>query len=81
MATVTLKERKARALQERRAALDRVLPRLAEEAARFRGQYVLFGSAARGELRANSDIDLLADFPVGVRIGGDLRGRARLCRV
>ena len=64
MATlVTLKERKARALEERRAAFDSLLPRLAEAATRFHGRYVLFGSAARGELRANSDIDLLADFP------------------
>lgn len=60
---VTLKERKARALAARRAAHDRLLPRLADEAARYGGRYILFGSAARGELRANSDVDLLADFP------------------
>ena len=60
---VTLKERKTRALAARRAAHDRLLPRLADEAARYGGRYILFGSAARGELRANSDVDLLADFP------------------
>ena len=59
---VTLKERKMRALKARREALLRVRPRLIEEAARHGGRYRIFGSAARAEIHADSDIDLLADF-------------------
>ena len=60
---VTLKERKARALAAREAALAQLKTRLAAEAARLGGCYRIFGSAARYELRPDSDIDLLADFP------------------
>ncbi len=59
---VTLKDRKARLLANRRAALARLELRLAEAAARYGGRYRLFGSAARGEMRPDSDVDLLADF-------------------
>ena len=59
---VTLKDRRARSLANRRAALARLELRLAEAAAEYGGRYRLFGSAARGEMRPDSDVDLLADF-------------------
>ena len=74
---VTLKERKARALAARRAAHDRLLPRLADEAARYGGRDILFGSAARGEMHAHSDLDLLV---IKERLGprrGETSGRIR----
>ena len=59
---VTLKEREARLLANRRAALAQLEPRLATAAAQYGGRYRMFGSAARGEMRPDSDVDLLADF-------------------
>ena len=59
---VTLKEREARLLASRRAALARLELRLASVAAQYGGCYRMFGSAARGEMRPDSDVDLLADF-------------------
>ena len=63
MPIVTLKERQARALARRRATQERIEAVLAAAAVQHGGRYRLFGSAARGEIRADSDIDLLADFP------------------
>ena len=62
-AIVTLKERRTRALAAREAALAQLKIRLAAEAGRHGGCYRIFGSAARDEMRPDSDIDLLADFP------------------
>ena len=59
---VTLKDRQARSLANRRAALARLEVRLAAVAAEYGGRYRLFGSAARGDMRPDSDVDLLADF-------------------
>ena len=60
---VTLKERKARILARRKAALAQLELRLAAAAAQHGGCYKLYGSAARGAMRPDSDVDLLADFP------------------
>lgn len=60
---VTLPERKARALARRRAAVERVSTKLAGFAREKGGRYLIFGSAARDELRFDSDLDLLVDFP------------------
>ena len=59
---VTLKDLRARSLANRRAALARLELRFAEAAGEYGGRYRLFGSAARGEMRPDSDGDLLADF-------------------
>jgi hypothetical protein len=32
-------------------------------------QLSLFGSAARGEMRADSDVDIMVEFEPGVRVG------------
>ena len=60
---VTLKERKAHALVRRKAAQARLEVRLAALAAQYGGCYRLYGSAARGAMRPDSDVDLLAEFP------------------
>ena len=38
---------------------------LSRDAVRHGGVYRLFGSSARGDLRPESDVDVLADFPAG----------------
>ena len=60
---VTLKERKACVLAGRKVALAQLEVRLVAAATQHGGCYRLFGSAARGAMRPDSDIDLLADFP------------------
>lgn len=62
---VTLRERRARALEERHHAQRALEVRLGQDAARHGGVYRLFGSSARGDLRPESDVDILADFPAG----------------
>ena len=62
-AIVTLRERRERALTLRREAQRRLENHLATAASRHGGRYRVFGSAARGDMRPESDVDLLADFP------------------
>ncbi|MCY4563470.1 MAG: nucleotidyltransferase domain-containing protein [Gammaproteobacteria bacterium] len=66
MAILTLKERDAIAVKKRRDALSRVRVLLADVAREYGGQFWLFGSASRGDIRKDSDIDLVADFPLDV---------------
>jgi predicted nucleotidyltransferase len=54
------REARLTALQGGVAALRE---RLAAAAPPLRGRFLLYGSAARGELRHDSDVDLLLDFP------------------
>ena len=74
---VTLKERKAHALARRKAALAQLEVRLAA-AAQHGGCYRLYGSAARGAMRPDSDVDLLADFP-GHSISAAIRAAEDAC--
>ena len=60
---VTMDEREAAALAERRAAIAAALKMLAEEAPSHGGCYRVFGSVARDDIHARSDLDLLAEFP------------------
>ena len=76
---VTLEERRARALSARKAALAQLETRLASVAARYGGRYRLYGSAARGEMRPDSDIDLLADFP-GHAVSAAIRAAEDACQ-
>lgn len=46
-----------------RSEIERVKSALASYAARHEGSFTVFGSAARGELRHDSDLDILVDFP------------------
>ncbi|WP_376100065.1 nucleotidyltransferase family protein [Roseomonas sp. CCTCC AB2023176] len=56
----------------------RLLP--AAEAPRLGGRYLLFGSAARGEMRHDSDVDILLDFPDGGTDQGPGPSRKRPAR-
>ncbi len=59
---VTLPERKAAEAARRRAAVEAVLPELEAYARAHGGRFLLYGSAARGTMKHNSDVDLLLDF-------------------
>ncbi len=65
VAVVTLSERKDAEARRREAAVEALRSRLALYAASRGGRYLLFGSAARGEMRYDSDVDLIVDFPDG----------------
>ena len=60
---VTLTERKATEAARRRQAVAVLVPVLAEYARSHGGRFPLYGSAARGEMKYRSDVDLLLDFP------------------
>jgi predicted nucleotidyltransferase len=60
---ITLTERKATEAARRQQAVAAVVPLLTAYARAHGGRYLLFGSAARGEVKHHSDIDLLMDFP------------------
>ncbi len=63
MRIITLTERKATEAARRAAAVEAVLPILADYARTRGGRFLLFGSAARGQMKFDSDVDLLLDFP------------------
>ena len=75
---VTISEREHRAIAARREALADAEARLAVEATRHGGQYLMFGSAATGEIHPKSDLDLLADFPRDT-VSEAIRAAERIC--
>lgn len=62
MDIVTLPERKAAKVAALTAAVATLSDALANYAKGAGGRFLLYGSAARGELRHDSDVDLLLDF-------------------
>lgn len=60
---ITLTEQKATEAARRQQAVAAVVPLLTEYARAHGGRYLLFGSAARGQMKFHSDVDLLLDFP------------------
>jgi predicted nucleotidyltransferase len=60
---ITLTERKTAEAARRAAALEAIAPLLAAYAREHGGRFLLFGSAARGQMKYHSDVDLLVDFP------------------
>jgi predicted nucleotidyltransferase len=60
---ITLTERKATEAARRTAAVEELVPVLTEYARKHGGRFLLFGSAARGQMKFTSDVDLLMDFP------------------
>lgn len=64
-AEATLKERRTAATQGMQEAVAELKPILAAYGREHRGRFILFGSAARREMRPGSDVDLLVDFPTG----------------
>ena len=62
MAVRTLAKRKAEAAAVKAAAVGELRRSLARRARELGGRFLIYGSAARGELRHDSDVDLLLDF-------------------
>ncbi|MGA9865870.1 MAG: nucleotidyltransferase domain-containing protein [Acetobacteraceae bacterium] len=62
-AVFTLGERKAAKVAALRDGVGVLRASLSAYAAAHTGRFLLFGSAARGELRHDSDVDILLDFP------------------
>ena len=62
---VTIAERKARKVAGLRLAIEEVMDEIRGFARRHGGRYIVFGSVARGDLRPDSDLDLVVDFPPG----------------
>ena len=60
---VTLSEIKAAEAARRREAVTALKVDLAAYARTHGGRFLLFGSAARGTMRYDSDVDILVDFP------------------
>lgn len=60
---VTLAERKAAEAERRRLAVAALRPAFAAYARAHGDRFLLFGSAARNEMRYDSDVDILLDFP------------------
>lgn len=60
---VTLSQRKKQAALRNLAAVDDLRAGLRAYAQTYGGKFILFGSAARGEMRHDSDVDILVDFP------------------
>jgi predicted nucleotidyltransferase len=60
---VTLPERKAAEAERRRRAVEDLRDALTAYARAHGGRFMLFGSAARGTMRYDSDVDILVDFP------------------
>ena len=63
MQIVTLAERKAAEAERKRRAVGEVRTVLTDYARAHGGRFLLFGSAARGTMRFDSDVDILVDFP------------------
>ena len=59
----SMSERKLARVAEIRRALAVLRERLSEYALAHGGRFLLYGSAARDELRYDSDVDLVLDFP------------------
>ncbi len=59
---VTLPERKAAEAARRRQAVEDLRAVLTAYARAHGGRFLLFGSAARGTMRYDSDVDILVDF-------------------
>lgn len=61
----TLRERNGTSLARMEAAVAELKPALAAYAREHGGRFILFGSAARREMRPDSDVDIVVDFPAG----------------
>lgn len=67
MSYPTLTEIKRAKVARMEAAVEELARDLAAYAHEHGGRFVLFGSAARGQLRFDSDVDIMVDFPTDAR--------------
>jgi predicted nucleotidyltransferase len=63
-AIVTLEERKAREADRLRKSALAAMDDLRRFASEQGGRFLIFGSAAKGNLKYDSDFDVLIDFPL-----------------
>jgi len=63
MTVVSLTERKSREAERRRVAARSAIADLKSYARQNGGRFWIFGSVARDEVRYDSDLDVLVDFP------------------
>ena len=61
-AIVTLKERHRRKMERMARAIVEIDAALATYAREHGGRFIRFGSTAKGRMRAQSDVDIIADF-------------------
>ena len=61
-------ERNATKIAGMRAAVEELVPLLTAHAQEHDGRYILFGSAVRGDMRRNSDVDILVDFSMDAEL-------------
>ncbi len=66
MKIVTVEERKKREAERRRAAVEEIIHALSEFAKEHGGKFLVFGSAARGTIGCDSDLDVVVDFPANI---------------
>ena len=59
----TIEDRKRRQAERRARAVETICDELAAFAREHGGRFILYGSAARGMMRYDSDIDLFLDVP------------------
>lgn len=59
----TLDQRRFDRVEALRHGVEHLVPRLVSYARHHGGRFILFGSAATGDLHDLSDVDLIADFP------------------
>jgi predicted nucleotidyltransferase len=64
MPVVTVSERKRRSAERMTAAAEAVMAELLEYARAHGGKFIVFGSAASGTMRRDSDLDVIVDFPL-----------------
>jgi len=61
--TATVAERTAAEATRRQRVVAELRRLLAAYARAHGGRFLLFGSAARGQMRSDSDVDILVEFP------------------
>lgn len=65
MSYPTLTEIKRAKVARMKAAVETLATELAAYAREHGGRFIPFGSVTRGEMRHDSDVDILVDFPSG----------------
>jgi predicted nucleotidyltransferase len=63
MPVVTVAERKRRSAEKMAAAAEAVMAELSDYARAHSGHFIVFGTAASGTMRHDSDFDVIVDFP------------------
>lgn len=61
---VTLKERHRRRMERMEAAIVAIDAALTAYGREHGGRFIRYGSTAKGRMHAQSDVDIIADFPI-----------------